>query len=180
MVITDNYLVGDPEPFDETIRALIARDWTSANTEGVTPIFLSPHGRSTTVADLATTISANAWMKNINKDLIRFKQVETIAFEPFQPSGNKSYAMLTTVNIDIFAETPNRAFLFDREINRIIQETIPNNSVRIKKSNNTDDSAIHTFDRQVVSFLKIGDFDKGGIQYQWAGELGVVWQRNKS
>ena len=180
MVITDNYLVGDPEPFDETIRALIARDWTDANTETVTPTFLSPHGRGTATADFTTKLSANAWMRDINKDLLRFKQVDTIRYAQAQPTGNKFFMMLTTVNIDIFAERPNRYFLFDREINRIIQETIPNNSVRIKKSNNIQDSAIHTFDRQVVEFAKIGDFAEGGIRYQWAGELGIVWQRNKS
>ena len=180
MVITDNYLVGDPEPFDETIRALLSRLWDDTNTEGVTPTFLSPHGRASATADFTSTISTNAWMKDINKDLIRVKQIDTIRYAQAQPSGNKFFMMLTTVNIDIFAERPNRYFLFDREINRIIQENIPNNSVRIKKSNNTDDSAIHTFDRQVVEFTKIGDFAEGGIRYQWAGELGIVWQRNKS
>ena len=179
-MITDNYLVGDPEPFDETIRALISRDWDDANTETVTPKFLSPHGRDSGTADFTSTISTNAWMKDINKDLIRFKQQETLPYSQAQPSGNKWFMMVTTINIDIFAERPNRYFLFDREINRIIQETIPNNSVRIKKSNNTQDSAIHTFDRQVIPFIKIGDFAEGGIRYQWAGELGLVWQRNKS
>ncbi len=180
MAITDVYLVGDPEPFDETIRAFIARDWLSANTEAVTPKFLSAHGKDTDAADFTTKLSANAWMKDINKDLIRFKQVDTTRYAQAQPSGNKFFVMLTMVNIDIFAERPNRYFLFDREINRIIQENIPNNSIRIKKSDNTNDSAIHTFDRQVVEFTKIGDFAEGGIRYQHAGELGCVWQRNKS
>jgi len=180
MTITDNFLVGDPEPFDETIRAFIARSWTAANTENVTPIFRSPHGLGSAAAVLTTKTSANAWVKDINKDLIRFKQIDTIRYGQAQPSGNKFFMMLTTVNINIFAERPNRAFLFDREINRIIQENIPNNSVRIKKSDNTDDSAIHTFDRQVVEFVKVGDFKDEGIKYQWAGELGLVWQRIKT
>lgn len=180
MTITDNFLVGAAEPFDETIRALISRDWNAANTETVTPKFLSPHGRDSDAADFTSTISTNAWMKDINKDLMRFKMTDTIRFAQAQPTGNKFFMMLSTIAIDIFAERPNRYFLFDREINRIIQETIPNNAVRIKKSNNTDDSAIHTFDRQVIEFTKIGDFAEGGIRYQWAGELGIVWQRIKT
>ena len=180
MVITDVFLVGDPEPFDETIRGLIGRSWTPGNTDSVTPKFRSPHGFGSGVADLTKTTKVNAWMKDINKDLIRFKQVDTIRYDQAQPTGNKFFMMLTTVDIDIFAERPSRYFLFDREINRIIQENIPNNNVRIRKSNNTQDSAIHTFDRQVVEFAKIGEFGKGGIQYQWAGELGCVWQRNKT
>jgi len=179
-MITDNYLVGDPETFDETIRALMSRLWTAANTESATPVFLSPHGRASAAADYTSKTSATAWMKDINKDLIRFKQMDTTRYEQAQPTGNKFFMMLTIVAIDIFAEKPYRAFLFEREVNRIIQENIPNNSVRIKKSDNVNDSAIHTFDRQVVGFIPIGAFEKTGIVYQKAGELGCVWQRNKS
>lgn len=179
MTITDNYLVGSPEPFDETIRFLIATDWLSANTESATPVFLSPHGRSTDAADYTTKVSANSWMMDINKDLIRFKVTDTIRYDQAQPSGNKFFMMLTTVEIEMFAERPNRAFLFDREINRIIQETIPNNSVRINKSDGSN-SAIHTFDRQVIEFAKVGSFEDSGIVYEWIGDLGIVWQRIKT
>lgn len=180
MVITDNFLVGAAETFDETIRAFISRNWTSANTENATPKFLSPHGLDSGTADYTKKISAVAWMKDINKDLIRFKQMDTTRYEQAQPTGNKFFMMLTIVAIDIFAEKPHRAFLFEREINTIIQDNIPNNSVRIKKSDNVNDSAIHTFDRQVVEFVPVGAFEKTGIVYQKAGELGCVWQRNKS
>ncbi len=178
MTITDQFLVGPAEPFDETIRAFISRLWTSANTENITPKFRSPHGVASDAADFTTKMSANAWMMDVNKDLIRFKQVETLRQD--LASGNKFVALVTTVDIDIFAERPNRYFLFEREINRIIHENMPSNNVRIKKSNNTDDSAIFTFDRLYVEFLKIGDFEKGGIRYQWAGELGIMWQRTKT
>lgn len=180
MVVTDIYLVGNPEPFDETVRRLIANLWDNTNTETKTPIFRSPHGKDAAVADLTKAVSANAWMKDINKDLIRFKTSDSVRFPQAQPSGNKFVYMIDTVTIDIFGNFPNRAFLFAREVNRILLENQPNNSVRIKKSNGTQDSAIHQFDRQGIDFTEITEVEASGIVYQLAGELGCVWQRNKS
>lgn len=179
MTITVENLAGDMEGFDETIRHLIARNWTSGNTEDVTPTFLSPHGRSTDASSATEAVSPNAWMMHINGDLIRFKERNTVRNNPGS-LGNIIVQLITTVRIDIFAETNYRKLLFAEEINRIIFENMPRQTNRIKKSDNTNDSAIATFDTQQIEFAEIGSFEDSGIVRFMQGELGCLWQKRRS
>lgn len=185
MTIVTQYLVGNPERFDETIRRFIAASWVPANTESVTPQFMSPQSAATdtagtAAADTTKTKSGNAWEMAENKDFVRFIQGETRRFLPDKPAGTRFVRMITFVNIDIFAQTPHRMLLFQEEINRIIHETQPNLSVRITKSNNTQNSAIASFDRTNIEWTPIGEFAEHGIRMEESGSIGCVWQKNKS
>ena len=180
MTIITKYLVGPPELFDETIRFLIASNWNAVNTNNKTPIFISPHGQGTNVAVTTKSKTGHSWDMKKNKDLIRFKQTETNRSPDRNQGGDEVIRLLSIVTIDIFGQTPHRAFLFQEEVNRIIQETRPNQSTRVLKSNGTQNSAIAIFDRTIIDFLEIGEFSKVGINHQLAGELGCIWQKQKT
>lgn len=179
MTITIEHLEGELEGFDETIRHLIAINWDDENTESKTPKFLSPHGRDEDASSPTEQVSPNSWAMHKNKDLIRFKQQQTIRNDSGS-LGNGTIRLITFVYIEIFAETNHRKLLFGEEVNRIIFENIPNSSTRLKKSDNTNDSAIHTFDRQNIEWNERGSFEDAGIIRFLEGEIGCLWQKRRS
>jgi len=178
-MITIQYLQGTMERFDETIRHLVARNWNKTMTEEITPKFLSPQGQDANPADTAKTKSGMAWEKPKNQDYIRIHQGNTLRYRKDLPTGTKNVRMITTVFIDIFAQTPHRQLLFEEQINDIIQNNQPNLTTRIKKSNNTENSAISNFDRTNIEFMQIGAFEQHGITMQSSGEIGCIWQKSK-
>ena len=179
MTVTIELLVGDPESFDETIRHLISRNWDDSKTNSITPVFISPHGYANNAADTSKENSANDWKALKNQNFIRFKSQDDLRQDPGRWS-NSVRIVITIVNIDIFAITSHLELLFKAEINRILWENQANQTTRILKSNNTESSAIATFDRQFIEFIPVGNFDDKVITRQLAGELGCVWQERKS
>lgn len=179
MTITVDYLENGMEGFDETIRHLISRNWDDDNTESKTPLFLSPHGRNNDEATAAEAVSPSAWAMHKNKDLIRFKQQQTVRNDAGS-LGNSTIRLISTVLIEIFAETEHRKLLFGEEVNRIIFENMPRQTSRILKSDNTDDSAIATFDRSNIEWNERGSFEDAGIIRFLEGELGCLWQKRRT
>ena len=57
MTISITYLVGTKEPFDETLRHYFSTNWVPSETNYITPVFLSPHGKDSDTADLNVELS---------------------------------------------------------------------------------------------------------------------------
>lgn len=118
-------------------------------------------------------------MQDIQKDLIRIKQISSIR-KPNQSSPIDFSTKTAMLTIDVFGVTPYRAWLFANEIEDILFNALPNTSTRIKKTNGTDDSAISTFDRLTLDWNEIGAFENIGIVYQLTSEFGCNFIKNKS
>jgi hypothetical protein len=160
------------EPFDETIRAKFAANWTSANTGGLTPSFKSAFG---------TNVS-HSWVRTFGANEIHFNEDEsTIELPTEEANGNTWIGQKTLVYIDIFASSANNLKLFIREANRIIWELNPNGANRITKSNASDNSAIDHFDRYTVMFRKERQLMPNmKIQAHASGTLGIIWYKIRS
>lgn len=178
MTITDQYLVGNPEPFSETLRKWFFDLWVNAKTDNVKPKFMSPHGVDGAVADLTKSVSSTDWQAFINQDFIRLKQVGQIPTND-KTGGLGQVRSIYMVHIDIFSESANRQYLFGKHINDIIHDNMPNNQNRINKTDGQT-SAIATFDRTHIHWEQIGEFKDVGVVMQLAGELGIVTAQNKS
>ena len=181
MTISQVYLQGNPEPFDETIRHLLARNWVQANTENKLPNFLSPHGSSTNAA--GNPKSANAIKIQTNNDVLVFSMGKP-TFLPKESSDDGSvHAFETPVFVNIYAETQKRMYLYEEEIDRILMENEPGTFVRIKKSDNTNASAIAKFRTPPgphIEYIEVGKFSEKTTNWHASGMLFVNWYKQKT
>ena len=178
MTISITYLVGTKEPFDETLRHYFSTNWVPSETNGITPVFLSPHGKDSDPADLNVELS-QADIENLKASgLILFQTTEHI---PLSNASNDQTTIETPILITAYARTKNEMSLFISHINDIMHENMPNSSVRIKKSNGTEDSAIAYFkQRKGIQFSQPQVKDKEGFVYISTGFLSCMWVKTKT
>lgn len=178
LTITITYLEGDPEPFDESIRYLIASNWDATKANDVTPAFLSPHGYGTNEADIDNPISnTDIKIKKVG-GLIMMESLNNLHNANWSSASKNRTGKLTEIQFTIYARTKWEAFLFQEEINRIIAVNRPNTAVRISKSSGAEDSAIASFEEGEISFTdpEFVDSQKGQVLMS-QGVLGVQWQK---
>jgi len=172
MTVTTIYLQGVIEPFDETVRHWIARNWLKANTLGVTPSFTSPNGIDKKQADYSDDVTKND-MESMQVDgLIVFEATEQTLVGGGRGKSGKT--MNTVINITIYGLDRQHLFFFMQEFNRIM-EGRPHTGQRIKKSNNTEDSAIAYFDRDQMDWARPQTIDTSTHVVITSGQLGVRW-----
>lgn len=171
-MITNIHLQGIFEPFGETIRALIAREWN--NTE-VTPKFLSSFGHGDNQAQLDEPLRTNDFNLKDDEPAVIFREGETT----INSYDNNFIELETTIYIDIFGASKFQ-FLIKEEIDRIIFENQPNAVKRIKKSNNSENSPIINIKQNVIEWQKIGSIPDANIDEQYAGQIECVWEKQKN
>lgn len=172
MAIAYLHLVGSWEDLDETIRYQIQTNWNPANTNSITPTFKSATG----------TNVDHSWPRatSFGTNQIHFNEEEIGDIPSEQANGDFWQGMLSLVYIDVFAADANKLKSFVREINRIIWTINPNSSVRVKKSNATEDSVIDRFDPPTVKFIKERNLNPPiKIMPHTSGTLRIIWYKTK-
>ena len=163
------------EPFPETIRALVSREWDSTKTLGITPTFLSEYGHGDNEADMSHPLRHNDFNTKDDQATVISREGGSI-----QTSGNNQTVHLRdTVIIDIFG-TGWQRLIFSTEVNRIIFAHQPNAAHPLPKSDNVQDSAILYFVQDHIDWIKIGEIRDADIVGQLSGELDCVWERQLS
>ena len=77
MTVTTAHLQGDPEPFSETIRALIARNWDESNAADTTPKFISDFGHGENPANMNEPLKPNDFNFKDDQSVITFREGDT-------------------------------------------------------------------------------------------------------
>ena len=124
------------------------------------------------------SLSSNDWIAKTKGDLIRFRVTDHTQQKP-EDADNAHTRKNYIVQIDVFGSNEYLSALFREMIDSIIFENVPNSSTRIRKSDGLD-SGIVTFDRQTIEWTEIGTFGDGGLEREWQGELGTLYQKNKT
>lgn len=180
MTITYRHLVGPYEDPAESIRKFIYDNWIPANTDGIKPKMYSPLGFDDQPSSTDTEDEHGRADYNTPKtgDFIRFYWLRT---DSNQPEGmvNNITRSSVVIAIDAYAVNSNRLALFTEELSRIIFENQPNTTIRIPKTDD-DDSAIATFDRQRLDWVRIGAIDEAGITRGQNAILGCIIEKFKS
>lgn len=178
--INYNYLVGSFEDPAESLRKLIFDEWTPANTDGATPKIYSPMGFNFSETPFLTKKEHGHADWNIPKsgDFIRLYFLRS---EPIQPDimVNNITRSNSIIAIDVYAVNSNRLSLFSEEISNIIFENQPNNTIRLEKTDGNN-SAVATFDRQRLDWVRIGAIDDTGITRGLNAILGCTIEKFKT
>lgn len=143
------------------------------------PRFISPNGIDTDKADLQKELSQVDVGALQSEGLIMFDSSQTIPIQNKPSNDITEYE--TPIKITIYARTKYEMFLFQNQINDIIQENQPNTSTRITKSDGTANSAIAYFkERKGVTFSTPVLVDKSGNTHVSTGTLSCRWVRTKT
>ncbi len=171
-----SYETGTFELFSDTIRAWVSRNWTASNTANKTPTFISPGGKASSTAS-TSRVKNHVWPSNATNDEVYFNEGDTLLTDDID-LGRKIYMKTTIVYVDIFSRDARRQRLYEIEINRIIANNFPDASTRINKSNNSNVSAISTFQDEEIEFIHPESIE--GKEFartvQSSGELLCNWQ----
>ena len=172
MTITTEYLVGEAEAFSDTIRALIAREWSLSDV----PTVMSMCG----IGDNAAkgNLTENDFLSARKGEDLRFIRVydgDTTILE----STNQFIEYESTVFIDVFAR-PSQITQFAEEIDRILFENTPNGTNRIRKAGGSLNSAIWNVKNYVPEWRRIAEDREAGLPEQYAGTIQVLWQKTKT
>jgi len=180
MPIVYNHLIPPFEDPAESIRKFIYDKWDINNTDDIKPKMYSPLGFDSQPSSIDTKDEHNRADYNKPKtgDFIRFYFLRS---DPIQPDimVNNITRSNTIISIDVYAVNSNRLSLFTEEISNIIFQNQPNNTVRIPKTNG-DNSAIATFDRQRLDWVRIGAIDDTGITRGLNAILGCTIEKFKT
>lgn len=171
------HLQGDHEPFDITLKKFFADNMDSANyldldavilaeTESVDADRIGRRGNRTLDNDLRVGMQRSEL-------LLHIRGGDTLRADP-QRWSVQQQRMVTTVYLDVYAASVLAGELFCKEANAAVRDHMPNNSVRVPKSSSAGSSAIASFDRQAVEWLRPPV--EPGARIHFAGELGCVWQ----
>lgn len=178
MTIETTYLVGDAEPFDETLRYYFSSNWVPSETNDITPVFLSPHGKDSQAADLENGISQADINSKKASALIVFQSTEHI---PIPSNNNLSKTIETPIGITIYGRSKYEIFLLINHINDIILDNMPSGNFRIKKSDGIQDSAIAYFKQtEGVKFSQPLVQDKEGHVFISSGSLTCMSVKTKT
>ena len=177
MTIEVTYIEGNKEPFEETVRHFFSRLWNKVETNNITPVFLSPNGIDSLPADLTKEISQADINAKKASGLLLFESTDNSTRESI---GNDSRTIESSVQITMYARSKYEMFLFIDQINDIIHENQPSSLVRIKKSNNIQDSAIAWFKERKGVYFSIPLFvDKEGFVLISTGTLTCMWVKTR-
>lgn len=171
--ITFRRLVGAKESLDKTIAYHLTQNWTTANTNSLTPDFEN----ATSEPDYAAQMDRTG----PNKILINVIGRRKIGIQDGnEPNGDSVHEWLTTISIDIYAEDVTTLSLFEDEVNRILWLVAPNNFTRLNKSDGSSSEA-EFFDENELEFERISP-DEGKINEVPGsqGLLGIHWFKDKT
>ena len=175
MTVTTIYLEGSIEPFDETIRAYIARLWTEANTLGSRPVFLSPNGQGKSESNFDESVTKND-MESLKVDgMILFEAIEQQHIIASSGAGQSGKTKATLVNVTMYAINRYHLFHYMQEFDRILSDNRPNTSLRIKKTDNSQDSAIAYFDRDQMNWARPQTIEDSIHIVITTAQLGARW-----
>ncbi|MBI5697107.1 MAG: hypothetical protein HZC29_01090 [Thaumarchaeota archaeon] len=152
MTITYQYLEGNWEELEETLRAFFYSKWDSTKTGGVTPTFKSPQGIDN--QDPSTSIEKVevAWKDGGDREnLIVFNQ-RGVYQKRNDTAGNHVIPLVYHIYVDVFAEDIQLLGLFIKHLNDIVQDYLAVDLVQIKKCNGTQNSAISGFDEEQIEW----------------------------
>ena len=180
MTISFSYLVGDFEQPSETLRKLVFDNWLIEKTNGIKPRLISPQGFDGDEAgkDDTSVLSTNDWLDKKKNDIIRFRVTDHTQQKP-EDCDNSNTRKNYIVQIDVFATNEYLASLFREMIDDIFFDKFPTTSRRLSKSDGRD-SGIVTFDRLTIEWTEIGAFETAGQTHEWQGEIGCLFQKNKT
>lgn len=164
---TIDYLVGNWEDFDFTIKYLIDTKWEVGNPNNPKPDLISQTEKGLN----------KVWPKVKSLSAIYFNLGNETLVE--HSSGYGTYKYQRIVRVDIFGPTDVETGRIEREINRILGENFPNSGRRLKKSNGTEDSAIASVDKPTIDFVKPQFLESIELERhsQLSGRFGVNWQK---
>jgi len=178
MTVTTIYLQGTIEPFDETIRAYIARLWLEVNTLGSRPAFVSPNGQGKDEASFDESVTKGD-MEALKVDgMILFEAIEEQHIGGGRGKSGKTKA--TLINVTMYALNRYYLFHYMQEFNRILSDNRPATALRIKKTDNSQDSAIAYFDRDQMSWARPQKIEDSIHIVITTAQLGVRWLINET
>ena len=180
MTISFSYLVGTFEQPSETLRKLVFDNWVLEKTNNIKPEMISPQGFNGDEAgrDEDSLLSTNDWIANKKSNLLRFRVTDHTQQKP-EDCDNSNTRKNYIVQIDVFGTNEYLAGLFREMVDDIIFDNLPTTSRRILKSDGHD-SGIVTFDRTTIEWTEIGAFETAGQFHEWQGEIGCLFQKNKT
>lgn len=147
MTVTFRYLVGTKQSLDKVIDYHLTTNWNSANTSSITPDIENSVDEPDYNAQLDRT--------GPNKILLNILSRRKVPIEAAQePNGDYTHEWVTDISVDVYAEDMAKLQLFEDEINRILWEIAPNNSVRLDKSDGND-SEVFMFEENELEFDRI-------------------------
>ena len=172
MAITTEFLVGEHEAFSDTIRALIAREWSLSDV----PTVMSMCGVGDNAAK--SNLTENDFISGRKGEDLQFIRVydgDTTILE----STNHFVEMESTVYIDVFTR-PSQITQFASEVDRILYENTPNGTNRIRKAGGSLNSAIWNIKNYIPEWRRIAEDREAGLPEQYAGEIRILWQKTKT
>jgi len=171
MAVTFRNLSGARENLDKTIRALLSDNWTSGNTNSLTPDFESDTEEPDYLARVDETGPNKCYVSWILRQRIDDTETEAL--------GDSIHLWEELIVIELNAESLSDLTLFEDEANRILWENRPNGSTRLAKSGGAD-SHIEYFDKTELSFERIEPDDENDVVPKSNAELIGFYYKNKT
>lgn len=143
---------GDYETPSHTIGALVAREWTKANADQQVPKFFYDQNKT------------NVTNPTDMLECIVFTDAGTIPIPERTSLGHGLVGVGETIVITVFAASQKRRKMYEFEVHRILRKNRPiatSAFTPIKKSNNSDNSAIHDYDEIIPEFVAFEDAVEG-------------------
>ena len=99
-----------------------------------------------------------------------------------EANGDTWHRMKSIVYIDIFANSADQLKLTEREINRIIWDVLkPNASTRLYKSDGSSYSAINSFEKSTIMWVKERFMKPEQELYAHSsGQLTIIWYQTRT
>ena len=128
--------------------------------------------------DENTLLAPHDWIASKRANLIRFRVTDHTQQKP-EDCDNSNTRKNYIVQIDVFATNEYLSSLFREMVDDIIFDNFPTTSTRIQKTDGRD-SGIVTFDRTTIEWTELRSFESSGQSHEWQGEIGCLFQKNKT
>ena len=171
MAISFVNLVGAREEPDKIIRALLENQWTRANVKNVLVKFQSDSEEPDFISGDDNT--------NMNLVGVRWLITERVKNKENEPNGDTIHHYIHRLAINVWGETMNVALLMCDEVNRILWENRPGNSVRLDKSDG-DDSEADYFEETEIDFERIEPDNPIDPKPSFEGILEIHFRKRKT
>ena len=169
MPLTAEYLVGETEAFSDTVRALLAREWSLDHP----PTIMSACGAGDNASK--SHLTENDFLaarKGEDLNFVRVYDGDTTV----TAATNQFVELESLVHIDVFAR-PSQITAYVDEVDRILWDAAPNNTTRVRKSGGSLDSAIWNFKEYTPDWHRIAEDREEGLPEQYAGTITILWQK---
>lgn len=147
MTVAWRHLVGTRENLDITIEAHIRNNWTDVNLSPThTPVFENlSHLPTNSIEDDGSTAA----------NLVRFSIDSRLRTddEEDEPLGDSAHTWKIRVQVDVWAEDYELLTQIEDELNRIFWEIVPNEGVRLNKSDGTKPPTVGANASEAVKFI---------------------------